>query len=96
MATNIVENIFSDNLNAQVLTYATNRYKAGILEFDCFLPMVRLMISKNTISRTQFVGRHSTFFYINSGIAKIHDNSMSYSGLLTSVVHENDSATYLR
>ena len=52
LRTKIMNNDFSDNLNYQVLTYQANRYKASVVDIDCHLPLVRLEIEANEVSRT--------------------------------------------
>ena len=48
-----------------------------------------LSISENLITRNQFIGTDSTFFYINGGIAEVTNNEISYNGMLTLDVQEN-------
>ena len=52
MQTALVSNNFNDNLNIQVITYSERKYKAGVLEFDCQMSLVRLSIQGNSITRT--------------------------------------------
>ena len=95
MVTRLTDNEFSDNLNVQVLTYNERRYKASILEFDCQMSLVKLQLNRNIVTRSQFVGSDSTFFYINGGIARIHDNVFSYNGMLTAKIYNNTAAAYV-
>ena len=82
--TNLEHNTISDNLNMQVVTYRSLRYSGSILEFDCQLLNANLILKSNEITKNQFIGKDSTFFYINGGIAEVEGNDFSYNGLLTS------------
>lgn len=58
--------------------------------------LVRLQLNRNIVTRSQFVGSDSTFFYINGGIARIHDNVFSYNGMLTAKIYNNTASVYRR
>ena len=80
----ISQNKIIDNLNIQIVTYKNLRYKASLLEYDCHVRNATLSIKNNLITRNQFIGEDSTFFYINGGIVEVSKNEISYNGLLTS------------
>lgn len=87
----MIANSITDNLNMQVLTYKDLQYQASILEFDCEVAGAILTIHDNEITRNQFIGQASTFFYINGGIVDVAHNDISYNGLLTADVSENSA-----
>ena len=51
MLTELSNNLISDNINMQVVTYRALEYKASILEFDCQMPSAVLSINDNEIKR---------------------------------------------
>jgi hypothetical protein len=81
------------------VTYSDLRYKASLLEYDCEVRNATLSISDNLISRNQFIGEDSTFFYVNGGIVEVNNNEISYNGMLTSEISSNyvgrDSRQYM-
>lgn len=81
--TEISNNLISDNINIQVVTYIALEYKASILEWDCKVTKAVLSINDNEIIRNKFIGRKSTLFFINGGIASVNNNDFMYNGILT-------------
>ena len=83
IVTELSDNVISDNLNIQVVTFEKLRYKASILEFDCQQKEAHLNINSNTITRNRFIGKDGSFFYINGGIVSVSNNDFSYNGKLS-------------
>jgi len=67
----------------QVVTFKSLRYNASIVDFDCKILYGTLTVHGNEVTRNQFIGKLSTFFYLNGGIASVEDNNFSFNGLLT-------------
>ena len=87
--TTIQGNLIHNNMNIQVVTFKALMYKASLLEFDCSVRNATLEISNNNITRNQFIGIDSTFFYINGGIANVTNNDIGYNGMLTGKMSVN-------
>ena len=83
IGTEISNNLISDNMNIQVVTYSALEYKASILEFDCKISDAALSINDNEITRNSFIGKKSTLFFINGGVASVNNNDFIYNGILT-------------
>ena len=55
-----------------------------------------LSIDNNIIARNQFIGKDSTFFYINGGIASVSDNQITYNGGLGSDIQSAVASEHKR
>lgn len=49
--TDVSNNLITDNLNMQVVTHASVRYRASIIDFDCELPYATLQFHGNEVTR---------------------------------------------
>ena len=81
--TEISNNLITDNLNIQVVTYEALKYKSSLLEFTCDIQNATLAMNNNEVTRNQFIGEDTTFFYIDGGVVLVADNNFSYNGMLT-------------
>ena len=96
LTTRLTRNLFSNNLNAQVMTYTNLKYKASVLDYSCGIAYARILILENTMTRLTAIGRDSAFVYISGGIATVYDNTFSYSGHLSKKEMTNTASTFPR
>lgn len=80
--TEFTENLFSDNLHTQVLTYSSRQFHASLIEFDSSVVNALFAMEGNSVLRNSFIGENTALVYINGGVAHVRRNEFKYNGQL--------------